>query len=294
MITKFNRLARSFWYFRVKRETTLAGLQLDVTSGCNLRCKTCYFYKESSNLTEDMPIPDIRDLFADYSNRHVYQIWLFGGEPTLRPEVLDLACEYFPIVTVISNGQIKIHEKYNRIKIHVSIDGLEHENDFTRGAGSFNRIVSNYTGDKRVIFNLTITKKNVGSLPEIIKYVKKLKTAGIEFQLFSTSDTPSKYDEQLMLGEDDYDTAFTTLRKFNLDPNVFVTNAVIDSWMTSGLKKDCRLIEYIDCYSSDGSRKYCCTPGVKCEDCKMLPVHLLEAIDRKNDLLTKFKFAFWI
>lgn len=293
MTPKLARLASSYWYMRMKRKNTLSSLQLDVTSKCNLRCKTCYFFKNDSNITQDMSLSEIEKLFLKYRENNIYNVWLFGGEPTLRPDVIELADQYFPLVTVISNGQLKIPEKYNKFKIHISVDGVGNTNDFIRGHGTFDKIINNYIGDKRVIFNITITKQNVAELSDSIRFLKKLKTAGVEFQLFSPSDMESEYDKMSILDDDDYDLAFSTLRKYNLHPNVFVTNAIIDSWSNTKLNKDCCIRNYINCYASDGVRKYCCTPGVKCSDCKMLPTHFLEVIDTQNDLLTKLKFTLW-
>jgi hypothetical protein len=47
--------------------------------------------------------------------------------------VIDLACNYFPLTSVISNGKIKVDEKCRHMNIHISLDGMEQDNDFNRG-----------------------------------------------------------------------------------------------------------------------------------------------------------------
>jgi MoaA/NifB/PqqE/SkfB family radical SAM enzyme len=294
MLNKVIRLANVIWYLRGRRKADLAGLQLDVTSQCNLRCKTCYFFKDSPHLTDDASLKGIEDLFKKYRNKHIYQIWLYGGEPTLREDIIALAYRYFPILNIVSNGQIKISPTYKRAKIHVSLDGLEKENDYLRGRGTFRKIVDNYQGDKRVVFNVTVSKMNLPTLEEFIDYMKSLKTWGIGFQMFAKSDKSAKFDEQLILDDNELQVARQILSRYHYDLSVFVSNALINSYLERNIDGGCKLKNFIHCYASDTSRKPCCTPGIFCGDCKMLPVHLVETIEKDNDLMTKLKFALWM
>ena len=294
MLTRLTRLSRVAWYLRAKRKEELAGVQLDVTSDCNLRCKTCYFFKDGSHLANNMSIQDIEKLFQEYQERRIYQAWLYGGEPTLREDIIDLAYHYFPVLTIISNGQIKVSPKYKTAKLHISLDGLEKENDYLRGKGSFQNIVNNYSGDRRAIFNVTITKMNLPTLEELIHYVKSLKTGGIEFQIYSKSEKPTKFDERLGLDDQDLQIVRKTLGKYQYDFNVFMTKALLESMLTRRLEDSCKLNDYINCYASDGNRKACCTPGIRCDDCKMLPTHFIETVVRDNDWVTKLKFSLWM
>jgi MoaA/NifB/PqqE/SkfB family radical SAM enzyme len=297
MLTQLIKLTNVIWYLRVKKiKTELASLQLDVTSQCNLRCKTCYFFKNGSHLADDMSIKEIEILFKEYRDRPVYQLWLYGGEPSLREEIIALAYHYFPVLTIITNGQIKISPIYKRARLHVSLDGLEKENDYLRGQGTFQKIINNYQEDKRVIFNVTISKMNLPTLEELIDYVKSLKTAGIEFQIFSRSDKSTKFDKQLALDDKDLQVVKNILRSYHYDLKVFVTKPLINSWLKRDLSGGCILSHdnYIHCYASDKNRKSCCTPGVICKECKILAVHLIETVERDNDLMTKLKFALWM
>lgn len=292
---QLQRWATVAWYLRGKRERKLAGVQLDVTSKCNLRCKTCYFFKDECSETKNLSFDEIEKLLRRYRyEENIYQAWLFGGEPTLRPDVIDLTYRLFPVATVISNGQIKISPNYKRLRLHVSLDGLETENDAIRGAGTFAKVVDNYAGDKRVVFNVTLTKLNVNSLESIITQIKDLKTLGLSFQVYSPSAVRTELDDQLELSEEEYAFAEQILQRYHYDPRVFVTKGLLHSWRHTPLTQGCALQKYIYCYASDGSTKYCCTPGVECSTCKMLPNHLLESIERGYDWMTPVKFALWM
>jgi MoaA/NifB/PqqE/SkfB family radical SAM enzyme len=241
-----------------------------------------------------MSYEEVEKLFQKYQEMKVPNIWLFGGEPTLREDVIKLADRYFPLMTIISNGQIKVKENYKSARIHVSIDGLEDENDYIRGKGSFQKIVDNYEGDKRVIFNITVNHKNVVNLDETIAFLKELRTKGVEFQLFSKSRDMNKYDEALALSEEDMVLIKDTLTKYHYDPKVFVAKGIVNSWVYNTLQNKCQFTDLIDCYASDGKQKQCCTPGIDCEECKMFPPHFIEAFNSSGNYMTKLKLWRWL
>jgi len=85
---------------------------------------------------------------------------------------------YFPFVYVITNGTIKIPEEFNH-RLFVSIDGSRKTNDSIRGNGVFSRVMQNYSGDKRVVINMTITKDNYRELEDVIKIAKKIGFNGV-------------------------------------------------------------------------------------------------------------------
>ncbi len=295
-MAKYIRTIKAFWYLVLKRRKDLAVLQLDVTADCNLRCKTCYFFKDDQghHMSEDMPLEKVESLFREYKDKNIYSIWLFGGEPTLRPEVIDLAYNYFPLTSVISNGKIKISDRYKGMNIHISLDGLEKDNDYNRGTGTFRKIVENYTGDRRVIFNFTITKQNLKLIDDMVSFARGLRVKGIEFQIYSKSRTPSRFDERFELDDNDMAEVSSLLSKYHHDLFVYHTRGVTRSWRETRFADKCRFSTVIDCYASDGSRKPCCTPGIPCEECKMFPTHFVEAVNRdKTSLLTAYKFLSW-
>jgi sulfatase maturation enzyme AslB (radical SAM superfamily) len=86
-MVKHIRTLKAFWYLVLKRNKDLATLQLDVTADCNLRCKTCYFFKDDQghHMSKDMPLERVEALFREYRGKKVHAVWLFGGEPTCGP-----------------------------------------------------------------------------------------------------------------------------------------------------------------------------------------------------------------
>jgi MoaA/NifB/PqqE/SkfB family radical SAM enzyme len=89
-----------------------------------------------------------------------------------------LANEIFPFVYVITNGTIKIPKEFNH-RLIVSIDGSQKTNDFIRGDGVFSRVMKNYSGDKRVIINMTITRDNYKDFETVVKIAQEKGFTGV-------------------------------------------------------------------------------------------------------------------
>ena len=81
-VTQFVRLVRS-----TARERRLGTVIFFVTSRCNAKCETC-FYHEELNRPGDMTFAQIERVSR--SMPQITDLWLSGGEPTLRPDVDDV------------------------------------------------------------------------------------------------------------------------------------------------------------------------------------------------------------
>jgi MoaA/NifB/PqqE/SkfB family radical SAM enzyme len=147
--------------------------EVDVTDNCNLRCKHCYhFHGKDDFETQEQFIRVWEKRFNELYNEGIRSILLVGGEPALRIDILVLADRLFPFVYVITNGTMKIPEEFNH-RLYVSIDGSQKTNDSIRGKGVFSRVMKNYSRDKRVVINMTITRDNYKELEDVIKIAKK-------------------------------------------------------------------------------------------------------------------------
>jgi len=143
--------------------------EVDVTDNCNLRCKHCYhFHGKNDFETRELSMPVWEKRFNELYKEGIRNILLVGGEPALRIDILMLADRLFPFVYVITNGTIKIPEEFNH-RLYVSIDGARKINDSIRGKGVFSRVMKNYSGDKRVVINMTITRDNCKELEDVIR-----------------------------------------------------------------------------------------------------------------------------
>ena len=147
--------------------------EVDVTDNCNLRCKHCYHFQDKKDLkTQELQISIWEKRFHELYKLGIRAVLLVGGEPALRLDVLMLADKIFPLVYVITNGTIRIPEKFNH-RLFVSLDGLPKTNDSIRGNEVFSKVMRNYSEDKRVILNMTLTRGNYNELEDVTKIAEK-------------------------------------------------------------------------------------------------------------------------
>ncbi|NOR45007.1 MAG: hypothetical protein GQ534_05415 [Candidatus Delongbacteria bacterium] len=143
--------------------------EVDVTDNCNLRCIHCYHFNGKDDFkTKELDIDIWEKRFLDLYRSGIRFMFLVGGEPALRIDVLMLANKIFPYNYVITNGTIIIPNSFDHI-LFISLDGTEKTNDFIRGKGTFSKIMKNYSQDSRIVINMTITNGNYQELEDVVK-----------------------------------------------------------------------------------------------------------------------------
>lgn len=118
---------------------------------CNLRCVHCY-----SNAGPDQPriglsLRKIEALYDELVDLQVFKIYLGGGEPFARRDILDiiqLAVQRSLAVTISTNGALLTERRLDALRsvppalIQVSLDGAcARTHDGIRGIGSFDKAV---------------------------------------------------------------------------------------------------------------------------------------------------------
>jgi MoaA/NifB/PqqE/SkfB family radical SAM enzyme len=129
-----------------KREKRLGTVILFVTSRCNAFCQTC-FYHEELNQPGDMTFAQIEKISRTMPP--ITDLWLSGGEPTLRrdlSDVIDLFVANNGVNRIIipTNGLIKsrVYEVVDRalgnnpqidLYLNIALDGYGETHDRIRG-----------------------------------------------------------------------------------------------------------------------------------------------------------------
>jgi len=88
-------------YRMFKKRSPIYG-SADIINVCNLHCEHCYWWlnrKENEELTVEQWKKVIDEKFK---KNHVFIITLVGGEPTMRPDVIDLFIKEFPNASALS------------------------------------------------------------------------------------------------------------------------------------------------------------------------------------------------
>lgn len=123
-------------------------LVLEVTTACNLRCRTCYMVA-SKPAPDELSLDEIKLLLEEASQAGCKTVALMGGEPFLRKDLIPItrfAIERFSQVQISTNGTFKADEFMKEfagttnLVVQISLDGPDAEsNDRIRGKGSFEK-----------------------------------------------------------------------------------------------------------------------------------------------------------
>lgn len=78
---------------------------VDINNICNLHCTHCYWWLNRKN-ENDLTPEDWREIIKKtFKKQHIFVITLVGGEPTMRPDIIQVFCEEMPKrVCVVTNG----------------------------------------------------------------------------------------------------------------------------------------------------------------------------------------------
>ena len=116
---------------------------------CNLRCVHCYSHSRDKEYTDELTHEQGLKLIDDLAQFGVPVLLFSGGEPLMRPDILELiahARKQGLRAVISTNGTLITPELAAQLKefglsyVGVSLDGLEETNDRFRGVpGAFQR-----------------------------------------------------------------------------------------------------------------------------------------------------------
>ena len=165
-------------YKLFKRKSPLYG-SADIINVCNLHCEHCYWWlnrKENEELTVEQWKKVIDEKFK---KRHVFMVTLVGGEPMMRPDVVELFVKEFPKrACVVTNGTYPIPHFKDIYFYWISIDGDEKTHNEIRGDGAWGKTRQNvidYVENngkkawKDIWITMTINSKNYKTVKTVIE-----------------------------------------------------------------------------------------------------------------------------
>lgn len=159
----------------------------NATKTCNLECVHCYADAETRRFTGELTTEEARAMIDDLAAFNVPALLMSGGEPLVRPDILDLA-EYATSlgvrVTFSTNGTLIDEKKAERIAkigvtyVGISIDGGEERHDHFRGKkgawrGSIKGIRNCRAAGIRVGVRFTVTQDNLPDLEDVYRIVEQ-------------------------------------------------------------------------------------------------------------------------
>jgi Fe-coproporphyrin III synthase len=152
---------------------------------CNLHCTHCYWWlnKKSDGEQDHLSAEQWREIIRKtFKKQNIPIVTLVGGEPTIRPDIIQVFCEEMPKrVCVVSNGTYPLKRFDNLYFYWISLDGTQKVHDRIRGDGSYlktKRNVYNYISGpdrngkpawKDIWIAMTINSLNHHTVTELVE-----------------------------------------------------------------------------------------------------------------------------
>jgi MoaA/NifB/PqqE/SkfB family radical SAM enzyme len=169
-------------------------LIFSITNRCNLECKGCYALALQDSAGEELSDDKLRAIVTEAAELGVSFFVLAGGEPFLRPEILDIIADFPRIIfLVFTNGLLVDEAIISRLKAQknivsmISLEGDEQETDRVRGKGIFQKVeeVTTKLKKEKIFFgtSLTLTRSTFDTITGD-RFIGRLAASGCRFFLF--------------------------------------------------------------------------------------------------------------
>jgi radical SAM protein with 4Fe4S-binding SPASM domain len=178
-----------------------AYIDFNITARCNFKCDFCY--ASSQPIKDELSVGEIDYILSQCNDLGVLKINLSGGEPFIRKdisEILKLIDNYSLIVfTMNTNASLLTPEHIAEMKranlavIGVSLDSPNSEVfRLNRKVEAYNTVCVNIQqlvdSGIKVFCGTTLTKHNVGLIPETIDAAAKLGVRGLSIQFICPTE----------------------------------------------------------------------------------------------------------
>ncbi len=171
-----------YWYMAGKlikikfgKKTPLFG-SADINNICNLKCKHCYWWINRKDVPDELTAEQWREVIRNtFKKYHILQVVIAGGEPTLRPDIINVFNEELPNkFCVVSNGTAPMQYFDGQIAYWISIDGPEDIHNYIRGPvykktrEHVKQFVEKY-GRKKIWIAMTVNMFNYKYVEDVMK-----------------------------------------------------------------------------------------------------------------------------
>lgn len=182
-----------------------------ITNKCNLKCKGCYARAQKRIKGQELTADRWAEIFREAGEIGISIIFLAGGEPFTKPEVLDATKEFNDIIfPVFTNGTLiddkmimKLKKQKNLVPI-ISIEGYETDTDVRRGKGIYEHVrdLMKKLDENKVFFgaSITVTSKNMETITSDA-FIKELMGSGCRLFMFVEYVAVEEGTEQLILND---------------------------------------------------------------------------------------------
>jgi len=158
----------------------------NATKTCNLECVHCYADARKLRFANELTTTEARGMIEDLAALKVPALLISGGEPLVRPDILDLARYAMSLgvrVTFSTNGTLIDEQKARQIAdigvtyVGISIDGDEARHDRMRGRdGAYREALRGIRNCRaagiRVGVRFTVTQDNVEEIDSVFRLIE--------------------------------------------------------------------------------------------------------------------------
>jgi len=246
-----------------KKKFSPKAIYLHLTNKCNLKCVYCYNsnYRSNSLTGRELNDKEIFDIIQQAVHIGACSFTVTGGEPLLRPSCLKIGAYITKVMgcyaELLTNGmlidKIDVRELFNSYsKVVISLDShIPSINDFTRGKGSYKKIVSGIRelckiDPSRVVLRPVLHKFNISNFESYVNFAcEKFGIMQIKPSLLSPRNTRNPKINDLFIDNDQY-IYFLNLQEEILHD----ANAIIDKddlYLNSGCGAGSSLISIGAC-----------------------------------------------
>lgn len=140
------------------------------TARCNLHCVGCYAAEYSHK--DDLPFEEVDRILQEAKELGMYFITVSGGEPFIRPDLLDLYEKYNDMYFLVYTNGTFIDEKMAKrlselgnVAPGISVEGFKKETDQRRGEGVYEKVLAAMDNLKKagVVFGFSATPTRLNS-----------------------------------------------------------------------------------------------------------------------------------
>lgn len=184
--------------------------QLELTYACGLRCSYCYAgsYNRPEYIARELDTAEIKKIIDELRSLGVLWLNFTGGDPLMRPDYCELysyARDRGFLITVCTSGyslkkeHLDLFKRQPPFSIEITLNAVE-EGLYERISvvkGSYKKALAAIAAVQRnklpLKIKTTVTKLNLGHIPEIKRYVRQL---GLKFDadyLLSSGFDHDKY-----------------------------------------------------------------------------------------------------
>lgn len=165
-----------FFYLKQSYQSSHLSLTVLPTNWCNLVCPYCFEKNKKAEYLEDNIQSDLIKFIESHSNTNDFSVTWFGGEPLLRPDIIENLLEKFQYInkpkfsshSIVSNGVlindnvIAMFKRFPLSSFQITLDGNRESHDKLRikrnGEGTFRVIIENI---KRIATDLPETHLSI-------------------------------------------------------------------------------------------------------------------------------------